>query len=159
ANGNVILQVTRQRFHDASGTGALGNTTTQPKARVSYVGAWYDKADRITASADVGTNGGSVWTRPSIAPARSDTVLLTGYDYNQPGFLFKVVDPRGFQTFTSYDYLGRPTKVVESITNGTFADTHDKTTEYGYSGPGQLSLVRVYFTGGASETTSYVYGV
>ena len=63
-NGNVLLVTTRQRFHDETATGALGDPTTGPRARVSYAAAWYDLADRPTAAVDVGTNGGTAWTRP-----------------------------------------------------------------------------------------------
>jgi hypothetical protein len=31
---------------------------------------------------DAGTNGGVAWTRPDSVPARSDTLLVTHYDYN-----------------------------------------------------------------------------
>src|SRR5207302_10878071 len=36
ANGNAIFVTTRDRNHDETATGALGNATTGPKARVSY---------------------------------------------------------------------------------------------------------------------------
>ena len=53
---------------------ALGNATTTPKARVYYVAGYYDASNLPTATADVGTNGGSSYTRPSSVPSRSDTV-------------------------------------------------------------------------------------
>jgi RHS repeat-associated protein len=81
ANGNVLLQTTRQRFDNETATGALGNPSTSPKARVSYVASYYDAANRPTASVDVGTNGGSAYTRPSSVPSPSDTVLVTSYAY------------------------------------------------------------------------------
>ena len=56
---------------DETATGALGNATTTPKARVSYAANYYDAANRLTAAVDVGTNGGSSYTRPSSAPLRS----------------------------------------------------------------------------------------
>ena len=65
AGGHVLLVTARQRFHDETATGALGDPTTGPKARVSYTAAYYDKADRLTAAVDVGTNGGSAYTRPA----------------------------------------------------------------------------------------------
>ena len=42
---------------------------------------YYDAANRLTDSANVGTNGGTAYTRPSTVPARSNTVLVnsTGY--------------------------------------------------------------------------------
>jgi hypothetical protein len=81
ADGNVTLTTTRQRFHDETTGGALGNATTAPKARVSYVAGYYDAANRFTALVNVGTNGGSAYTRPSTPDARSDTVLRTDTGY------------------------------------------------------------------------------
>src|SRR5262249_49123684 len=42
SDGNVILTTTRQRFHDETATGALGDASTSPKARVSYAASYYD---------------------------------------------------------------------------------------------------------------------
>jgi RHS repeat-associated protein len=80
-DGNTILTTTRQRNHDETTGGPLGNPTTAPKARVSFVATYYDTANRLTTMVDVGTNGGTAWTRPSTPPAASDTVLVnsTGY--------------------------------------------------------------------------------
>ena len=80
-DGNVILSTTRQRFDNASGTGVLGSPSSGIGARVSYTANYYDNADRLTASVDVGTNGGSSYTRPSTVPSRSDTVLVTSDAY------------------------------------------------------------------------------
>src|SRR5262249_12875259 len=71
ARGNVLLTVTRDRFHDETATGALGDPATRPKARVSYVAGYYDLADRLTDTVYVGTNGGSAYMRPSSVPGRS----------------------------------------------------------------------------------------
>jgi RHS repeat-associated protein len=81
AAGNVLVTSTRQRFDNETTLGALGNPTTAPKARVSYVGMYYNAANRLTTTVDVGTNGGSAWTRPSTPPGDSDTVLVTSYGY------------------------------------------------------------------------------
>lgn len=80
-NGNVLTTTTRLRFHDASGTGVLGSPSSGIGARVSYAGYYYDLADRMTAAVDVGTNGGSAWTRPGSVPSSSATthVTLTRY--------------------------------------------------------------------------------
>ena len=48
-----------------------GQPDTDPPARVYYAADYYDAADRLTATVDVGTNGGSAWTRPSTVPAAS----------------------------------------------------------------------------------------
>ena len=80
-SGNVRLTTTRDRFHDASGTGALGTPSSGIGARVSYMGYYYDLADRTIAAVDVGTNGGSSWTRPGSVPSRSATVLVSSTTY------------------------------------------------------------------------------
>ena len=81
-NSHVILVTAKQRFHDETGTGALGTASTGVKARVSYAASYFDGADRLTGVVDVGTNGGSSYTRPSTFPSRSDTVLVTTTAYN-----------------------------------------------------------------------------
>jgi hypothetical protein len=75
--GNTIFIKAKQRFHDETATGALDNPGAAPKARVAYAASYYDAALRLTHAVDVGTNGGSNYTRPSSAPARSDGVLVT----------------------------------------------------------------------------------
>src|SRR5262249_17902579 len=69
ADSNVILTSTRQRFHDETATGALGGPSTGPKAGVSSAAAYFDAANRLIATVDVGTNGGSAYTRPPRWPA------------------------------------------------------------------------------------------
>ena len=64
AAGRVLSALTRERFHDASGTGALGNPSSGIGARVSYAGYYYDAGGRSIAMVNVGTNGGSSWTWP-----------------------------------------------------------------------------------------------
>ncbi len=80
-DNNVIATAIRERFHNASGTGALGSPSTGIGARVSYTGNYYDNSERLTASVSVGTNGGSTWTRPGSVPSRSATALMTSYGY------------------------------------------------------------------------------
>ena len=81
-SGNTIEELTRERFHDASGTGALGDPGSGIGARVSYMGFYYDLANRPTDTVDVGTNGGTSWTRPSSVPSSSSTVLVTSTSYS-----------------------------------------------------------------------------
>jgi hypothetical protein len=81
ADSNVLLTTTRQRNHDETTGGPLGNETTTPKARVSFLANYYDLANRLTTTVDVGTNGTGTYTRPSTPPAASDTVLRTDSSY------------------------------------------------------------------------------
>jgi RHS repeat-associated protein len=159
ADGNVTLTTTRQRNHDETATGALGNATTAPKARVSYVAGYYDAANRPTAMVDVGTNGGSSYTRPSSVPTGSATVLVTSVAYTAAGFVDTTTDPRGIVAKDYYDALGRVTKSIEDYTNGTVTNSSNKTTEFTYDGGGHTLTVQADLVSGAYERTQFVYGV
>lgn len=77
AASNVIQTTSRQRFHNATGTGPLSYPGgSQPDARVSYVASYPDAVGREQAVADYGTNGAMALVRPSTVPARADTVLV-----------------------------------------------------------------------------------
>jgi RHS repeat-associated protein len=158
ASGNVIQTTLWRRFHDETATGALGDPNTGPKARVSYTASYYDLADRPTAVVDVGTNGGSAWTRPSSVPARSDTVLVTDFGYNAAGWVETTTDPKGIAGKTFYDNLGRATKTVDDYTNGVPTNSSDKTTEFTYDGSNHLLTLQADLAGGAFERTQWNYG-
>src|SRR5262249_1761404 len=126
ANGNVILTIGKERFHDETATGELGDAATAPKARVSYAAAYYDLADRLTDAVNVGTNGGSAYTRPSSVPSRSDTVLVSSLGYNSAGWVESSTDPRGIVSKQYYDNLGRTTKTIQAYVDGTPSTNDDK---------------------------------
>ncbi len=149
----------RQRFHDETGTGALGDPSTAPKARVSYAAAYYDKANRLTDSVNVGTNGGSSYTRPGTVPSRSDTVLVTSQTYNSAGWIATATDPRRIEDRFYYDNLGRTTKTIEAYADGTPDTNSDRTTEFTYDGMGHALTLKAHLTSGAYQTTQFVYGV
>jgi hypothetical protein len=85
AASNVIQQTSRERFHNATGTGELQTPSTEPKARVSYVALYPDALGREQASADYGTNAAAAFSRLATIPARSDTVLVNSTAYNTAG--------------------------------------------------------------------------
>jgi RHS repeat-associated protein len=159
ADSNVIETITRQRFHNAVGTGALGTPTTGIGARVSYAAAYYDSADRLTSTVDVGTNGGTAWTRPPSAPASSATVLVTSLAYNGAGWVQDVTDPKGIVQRTLYDNLGRVTKRIRNYTGGVPGNQNDVATEYGYDGNNHVTFVQADQPGGSYQKTAYLYGV
>jgi RHS repeat-associated protein len=159
ADGSPIQVTDRERFDNTTATGALGNPTTSPKARVYYSTSYYDAAERLTAAVDVGTNGGTAYTRPGTVPAASDTVLVTLTGYNPAGWVQAVTDPRGLVTQTSYDNLGRTTKTIEDYTDGNPTNNTNKTTEYTYDGDNHVLTVKADMPGALYETTGYVYGV
>jgi RHS repeat-associated protein len=152
-NGNAILVVQRDRFHDETATGSLATPTSAPHARVSYVASWYDPANRLTATVNVGTNGGNPYTRPATPPVPSDTALVTSYVYNDSGWVQDTVDPRGIDQQTVYDMLGRTTTTIANSTG-----TPQTSTSYTYDGAGHVLSVTAQNDSGP-ELTRYVYGV
>ena len=158
ANGLALLTTNRQRFHDETGTGALGTPTTGVKARVSYAANYYDAGDRPLHGVFVGTNGGSTYTRPGSVPSRSDTVLVNSTEYDSAGRAFKSIDPKGLESRTVYDALGRTIKTIANYVDGTVSDNDDKTTEYAFGPAGMISMT-AKLTGGGGQTTEWVYGV
>ncbi len=158
-DGNSIETIDRQRFHNATGTGALGDPTSGVGARVYYAASYYDSADRDVADVNVGTNGGDEWTRPGTVPTGSSTVLVTQYQYNVAGWLQDTIDPLGIDTRQLYDNLGRTIEIIQNYTGGTPGNTNDVATEYGYDGDGNQIYVRADEPGGGYKQTDYVYGV
>ncbi|MFO1040792.1 MAG: hypothetical protein U0941_03350 [Planctomycetaceae bacterium] len=75
---NVIQTTTRQRYHTApdSQTGPLQNTTTTPKARVSYQAMYPDALGRTVATVNYGTHGGTSLSRPATIPRGRKSVRL-----------------------------------------------------------------------------------
>ncbi|HLJ97197.1 MAG TPA: RHS repeat-associated core domain-containing protein [Gemmataceae bacterium] len=160
ADNNPILVIARQRFHDETAAGALGDPTNSPKARVSYVASYYDPANRLTDQVDVGTNGGMAYTRPDAPPAGSDTVLVTHTDYDPAGRIQDVVDPRGLVTQTTYDLLGRTVETIEGYSgDGTPTDSTNRTTVYTYDGADHVLTQTAVLPNNQTQTTQYVYGV
>jgi RHS repeat-associated protein len=159
ADSNAIETIASQRFHNATGTGPLGTPTSGVGARVSYAAAYYDNADRVTATVDVGTNGGTAWTRPTTPPTPSDTALVTNYAYNVAGWVQDVTDPRGIDARTLYDNLGRTTKTISNYTGNAETAQSDVAIEYTYDGAGHTLTVQADEPNGAYQRTQYVYGV
>ena len=108
---------------------------------------------------DVGTNGGTAWTRPSTPPTPSATALATTYGYNAAGWVQDVTDPLGLDTRTLYDALGRTTETIDNYTGGAETTDSDVATEYTYDGDNHVPTVQADEPGGAYQTTQYVYGV
>jgi hypothetical protein len=138
---------------------SFNNPTTAPKARVGCAASYYDLADRLTATVDVGTNAGTAYTRPGSVPSRSDTVLVSSFSYSTAGWLDTATDPRDIVAKSFYDNLGRVTKTIAAYTDGTPTNNTNKTTEFTYDGSGHVLTVKALLTSGAYEQTQYVYGV
>jgi RHS repeat-associated protein len=159
ADGNVLLTATRHRFDDATGTGGLGTPSSGVHARVYYAAYYYDAIDRTTATVNVGTNGGSAYTRPSSAPSPSGTVLVTSTGYNDAGWVSSTIDPLGIETRTTYDNLGRTKQTIENYGDGSPSAEDDKTTQFTYDGDNHLLTYTLLLPSSGQQTTQYNYGV
>jgi RHS repeat-associated protein len=160
AAGNLLQTTTKQRFHDETGSGALGNASSGVRARVSYAAFYHDLANRLTHQLDVGTHGGTAFVRPTTPPARSDTARVTSFAYGPGGFVNQQIDPRGIEMRFTHDPLGRVTQVIEAYQDGVPSAADDRTTEYTYNGNDDVLTMKALLPGtNAFQTTQYVYGV
>jgi RHS repeat-associated protein len=159
-DSNAIATITKERFDNETATGALGTPNTAPEARVYYTAAYFDQVNRMTASANYGTNGGdSSWSRRNTVPTPSSTILVTSETYNPAGWVDTTMDPRGIQTNDYYDNLGRTTKTVQAYDPLHTANDLNKTTEYTYDGSNHVLTVQADFADGTYQRTQYMYGV
>ena len=160
--GNILQIVTRQRFHNATGTGELTSPSgSQPKARVSYVCMYHDQIGRQIAVANYGTNGGTSVTRSSTVPTRSDTILVTSTEYNDGGQAYKTIDPAGREDRHVFDDAGRVVKTIQNYVDGVVsaaASDEDVTVEMTYNADGNLSTLTVKNPATGDQVTRYVYG-
>lgn len=158
--GNLIQTVTRQRFHDATGTGELTTPGgAQPKARASYVAPYPDAVGRTQATADYGTNAAASFSRSSTSPARSDTVLVSSTEYDSAGRAWKVTDPKAIENRTEYDAAGRITKTIENYVSGGTNPDQNRTTEMTYTALNQIQTLTAKNSVTGDQVTTWVYGV
>ena len=160
--GNVLQTTTRQRFHNATGTSELTTPSgTQPKARVTYVAMYHDEIGRQVAVANYGTYGGATFSRASVVPSRTDTILVTSTDYNAAGQAYKTTDPAGREDRQVFDDAGRVIKTIQNYTDGnpsTGSSDEDVTVEMTYNADGQLETLTAKNPTTGDQTTTYVYG-
>jgi RHS repeat-associated protein len=161
-NSNPIQTTTRERFHDASVSffGSLGTPTSGIPARVSYTTNYYDAANRLTATVDVGTNGGVAYVRPGSIPSGSATTLLTTYDYDSAGRVQTIIDPRGIMSAMLYDALGRTTISIANFMGGAPGPEYDVMTFDTFGAAGRLTTRTADpINGLPPQVTGFVYGV
>ena len=160
--GNVLQTTTRQRFHNATGTGELTTPSgTQPKARVTYVAMYHDEIGRQIAVANYGTYGGATFSRASGVPTRTDTILVTSTEFNDVGQAYKTTDPAGREDRQVFDDAGRVVKTIQNYVDGVVsaaASDEDVTVEMTYNADGQLSTLTAKNPTTGDQTTTYVYG-
>lgn len=151
--GNVTKVITKELNHNDSGGDGMDLDGSDFIRTYKY--SWYDDTHRMTDTANYGTFSTNGWSDESTAPtygasapSRSDTVLVTSYSYDKNGRQDKVTGPRGIETATDYDDLGRTiAKTEDATTNGL-----NRKTEYQYDAQG--SLVRIVHDPDANNTFS-----
>ena len=142
---NMTDVTSRERNFGTSLQGDLGNGVPH---RATYAGAYYDDLGRMTASVDVGTNGGAAWTRPTTLPARSDSTHVSSVSFDDANRITTMTDPRGISYRSTSDALGRT--LSETAAFGTI----DKfTSTASYNSLGQLAST----TSPGNLTTNYGY--
>jgi YD repeat-containing protein len=163
--GNEIESRLSRRLDTATGTGALnGPNGDQPQARITYQMIWPDAIGRPRNVADYGTNGGLVPSRPGVAPARSDTILVSTTLYKDSGDANRSIDPMGIETHWENDHLGRRIKLMEGIVVGSFARTSSctpsapRTTEFAWHASGQLQRLTLVNPTTGNQVTRWIFG-
>ena len=160
--GNLILQTTRERFHDATGLGALTDPNgSQPKARRSYVARYSDPLGRELAVANYGTNGANSLTRFATIPSRSDTVLVTSTRYNARDEAEETADPMGTTgtvTRKEFDQAGRLVRQIENYVSGGTQPDQNRTTEFAYNADGRIKTLTAKNSVTGDQVTRFVYG-
>ena len=124
--------------------------------RESYSAFWYDARGRLTDSVDGGSVG---FARGDTPPERSEALLRVSRHCNDAGLVDVVTDPRGNESRTWYDALGRTTKVIEGYVDGVPGDDDDRTTLYTYAtAMMRRDTITAVLPGAAAQATDYVYG-
>lgn len=163
---NVIESRQRQRYHNAPATqtGALQNPSTTPKARVTYAAQYPDALGRTAATADYGTNGGSVLDRSDTVPDRADDVLVTSTVFDDAGNPESTTDPAGVVTRFHYDDRGRGTERIANYDGSSLSSACDDsddvnvTVQTTYDADSNLFTITAVNSSTGDQTTQYVYG-
>lgn len=165
--GNTILNVRRQRYHNAAATqtGSLVDPNTSPMARVTYIASYPDAIGRTIANSNYGTNGGSALSRPATIPTPSDSILVGMSSFDATDKVSFRSDPAGMVKGFGYDAAGRITTITEndggSSSGGTActaSDDVDRVTDFTYSEDGHLATLVAHNSRTGTQTTTYTYG-
>jgi hypothetical protein len=164
AAGNLIEVDRYQRFDPGNTSPTAGGVLNgpagpDPKARVTYVAAWFDGIGRQKAVADYGTNGNVALTRPATAPASSSAVLVSQVVFNIRGEAFQTIDPMGAVTQTSFDNANRRIQLIENYVSGGTGPDQNRTMTWTYNGDGNMISITAYNAATGNQTTAFEFGV
>ena len=177
---NVVMSAVIQRFHDDLDTGTTGALDTNADTdmlkyaaadvdgRIQITAMWHDDLDRVTTSANYGTNGGADFDRDGLsAPASSGAgVLVSITTYSDDGSVLSTEDPDDKVTRFEYDEAGRMITQIANYVNGapsgpTGAD--DVFTRFEYKN-GLRTKIKSDIDGDSvidavdDQITTYIYG-
>jgi RHS repeat-associated protein len=181
ASGNALITATVSRNwndrNSGSGetTGALDSngdtsdlkvTAANVTGRVQITAMWYDALNRLTDTAQYGTNNGSDLDRSGLSlPSRSDTILISSTSYNAMGLPEDSTDPRALVARTVYDDAGRRVTSIANYVNGAPSSAtgdDDIHTRYVYTA-GLQTQMWIDIDGdnvqdAADQVTTYTFG-
>jgi YD repeat-containing protein len=152
-----------ERMHNAT---VDGLDEAPDEAIKSYTYTWYDKAGKVIATANFGTNN-TIFANGAEPPAYDDTTppviidpatgqvtglaggiysaaLITAYAYDGAGNQSAVFHPDGTVTRTEYDDLGRVLLTTENADEAVSFDQVQRTA-YRYDDRGRLSMMAAVF--------------
>jgi RHS repeat-associated protein len=157
---NLIQIIARHRMHNASGTahGDLGNPTTSPTARVYYQASWQDPLGRTLYAANYGTNAASSFTRPSLAPSSSATILVSQTVYDTYGQPYQTIDPKGIVQQSAWDNAGRLTQVLDNYVSGGTGADQNRETDFTYNADSRIATITAVNSVTGNQVTTYGYG-
>ena len=148
--GQVLFTISRQRQDDGS-------------MRSSYVANWYDLGGRLVQTTDFGTNGGSAMSYPADRSSYSRTstghgtaFLTTTCNYPDAKTVI-VTDPKGIQTLTESDALGRTIRRISDYTDGIVTASSNQTVTYEYDGLNHVIVQTQLLPSNGSRATTYDY--
>ena len=126
---------------------------------VSFMATYYDAGGRTTATVNVGTYGGSVFSRPANATQNtaSDTLLLTTYGYNVAGRLETDHRPCRPHQQDLLRQFGKNHQDHRQLRQRHPLRRRHQTTLYTYDGSNHVLTLTADLPG-TDQVTEYVYG-
>ncbi|MEM9109968.1 MAG: RHS repeat-associated core domain-containing protein [Planctomycetota bacterium] len=174
--GNVLESITLEA--DQADTNGLNLAAATKDFVQSATHRYFDDAHRLTETVNYGTNTetfvyAALPARPASAPAGSDTVLITGYEYDAASRLLETTDAEDTASRRGYDDLSRLVYSVsnynnfnfdtEANTGGGTGNNEDQVTKRVFNALNQVTQLTALDRNGDgnladNQTTTYTYG-
>lgn len=152
--GDPTVSARRQRLHDSTGKGALGNVSSaEPRARVSFVVNYFDPIGRQRYTSNYGTNGGAALVRPDLPAKSSGTILINETRYAADGQPGNTIGPDGRIDRTEFNKLGQPRRIIEAV--GSDAE---RVFRFRWHPSGQMSHLILEDPETGEQVTEWIFG-